>query len=79
MKYPKFTCEICKRKSTGIRCIIFHITGEIMGIPHSYPVGIHYLGCIECNMCYMSQFYNQTNKEVEDWAKFIFKIEKDKI
>lgn len=74
-----FNCEICKRKSDGIRCIIFHYIKDVFGeahpgVFHSYPTGKHILSCIECNMCYSAQFYKQSNKEIEDWVEWVLKI-----
>lgn len=80
-KYPIFECEICKRKSTGMRCIMFYFEKEVFGeahtgIFHSYPVGRHILGCVECNMCYLSQYCDMKHKGIDDWINWILKVEK---
>ena len=58
-------CEIGKREIEGHTCVIF--------VPIDYhPIAAYERGknlfiCCECNMSYLRQYFEMSNKELEDW------------
>jgi len=61
-------CDICEREIIGITCIIFIL--EQKGIRAIYDRGYNLFVCHECNMCYLAQFFEMSNGEISDWAKW---------
>ena len=65
-------CQICNEKKEGITCAIYHPEPN-QGIILSplFMKGTHWFVCIECNMCYLSQFMKMSNKGISDWLNWI--------
>jgi hypothetical protein len=75
----KNKCEICGRSlivnGKEIRSIIFHLTKTLTHFPHM--IGEHYLVCIECSMCYNSQYYDMPNRDIQEQLNWLLKNYED--
>ena len=64
-------CNICNRKYKGITCVIFVPNEERRAF--GLPMGKNLFVCTECNMSYLAQYFDMTNREISDWLKWVDK------
>lgn len=64
-------CEICGKTERRIHCVIFVPYDDIQTI--GMPMGHSLFACEECNMGYLAQYMEMTNKEISEWLKWIAK------
>lgn len=61
-------CNICNKEYEGTTCVIF-----IPGENYCHPInnlGKNLFVCVECNMCYLAQYMDMSNREINGWLNW---------
>lgn len=69
-------CDICNIQKEGATTCVIFIPSEDYCHPFNHT-GINLFVCVECNMCYLSQYFEMTNREITEWFNWINKSWKE--
>jgi len=64
-------CDVCNEEKEGTTCLIYHPEPNQIVISPVLMRGKNWFVCIECNMCYLAQYMEMTNKEIIEWCDWI--------
>lgn len=67
-------CEICGRRFEGMIHIIFIPNQEVYHV--GFPTGKNYRACLECEVNYLAQYFEMSDKDIDDFVKWILEVER---